>query len=121
MLLFGAQARFERTIVAFNECVSIGVGGGEVDLSCVDLFGNTGGDWVEEIADQYGVEGNFSLDPLFCGPTEGDFTLRADSPCLPGNHPNGDDCRLIGALDEGCSPPTPVLTTTWGALRAGYR
>ena len=34
--------------------------------------------------------------------TSGDFTLEACSPCLPGNHPDGDACGPIGALDEGC-------------------
>jgi hypothetical protein len=30
--------------------------------------GNGGGDWVGGIADQHGVRGNISADPLFCDP-----------------------------------------------------
>lgn len=53
-------------------------------------------------------------DPLFCGPAdcesapslEGDYTLDAASPCLPGNNPIGP--FLIGALGEGCDVFTSV-------------
>ncbi len=72
------------------------------DLACCDIYGNAGGDWIGIIAGQEGVDGNFSAHPLLCDPRGGDFTLAANSPCLPGNHPNGDDCGLIGALGEGC-------------------
>jgi hypothetical protein len=40
-------------------------------------------------------------DPMFCDPDQGDYTLRADSPCLPANSPCGD---LIGASARGCEP-----------------
>ncbi|RPJ45556.1 MAG: hypothetical protein EHM19_05240, partial [Candidatus Latescibacterota bacterium] len=64
-------------------------------LSCVDVYGNAGGDYVGCIREQYGVNGNFSADPLFCDAPLGDFTLAATSPCLPGHHPDGDDCDLV--------------------------
>ena len=38
-----------------------------------------------------------SADLLFCDAENGDYTLDACSPCLPGNHPDGVDCGLIGA------------------------
>ncbi|MDM7915677.1 MAG: nitrous oxide reductase family maturation protein NosD [Candidatus Eisenbacteria bacterium] len=47
--------------------------------------------------------GNFWEDPLFCDAEGGDYRLDALSPCLPGNHPDGDDCGLIGAYGMGCS------------------
>ena len=53
-------------------------------------------------------------------PEGGDYTLNASSPCLPGNHPDGVDCGLIGALGEGCGA-VPVKEKTWGRIRAGYR
>ena len=67
-------------------------------FSCCDVHGNAGGDWVGCIADQDGINGNFSADPLCCNDEGGDFTLRSDSPCLPGRHPDGEDCGLGGEL-----------------------
>jgi len=84
-------------------------------LACCDIFGNQGGDWVECIVDQYGVNGNISLDPLFCSPDRDDFRLSSNSPCL---NPNG--CGQVGALGVGCSPPA-VEATTWGRIKGMYR
>jgi predicted outer membrane repeat protein len=64
--------------------------------------------------------GNFSADPLFCDLSGADYTLDADSPCLPGQHPDGADCGLIGALGEGCGESTPVREATWGSLKDRY-
>ncbi|MBD3162181.1 MAG: hypothetical protein GF346_07700 [Candidatus Eisenbacteria bacterium] len=56
-------------------------------------------------------QGNIFVDPLFCDPgpcdeaptLAGDFTLSSDSPCLPGNHPDGfQECGLVGSLPVGC-------------------
>jgi predicted outer membrane repeat protein len=93
---------------------------GSVTLSCCDIFGNPGGDWVGCIADQLGVDDNFCEDPLLCRDDNLDdpYTLHGDSPCLPANSPCGD---LVGALDQGCEPTTPVVPATWGAIKAMYR
>jgi hypothetical protein len=61
---------------------------------------------------------NFSADPLFCG--VGNYYLRADSPCAPGNHPDGFDCGLIGPLPVGCGT-VRVEEKTWGAVKALYK
>jgi len=61
---------------------------------------------------------NFDSDPLFCGLSN--YYLRNDSPCAPGNHPDGLDCGLIGPLPVGCGP-VHVETKTWGAVKALYR
>jgi hypothetical protein len=115
-------------------------------ISCCDFFGNAGGDWIGcGIEGQHGINGNFSADPLFCGPMDGStpmivsdasaLTLHADSPCLPGNHPDGEDCGLIGAYGQGCGvavfgniaqpmpriDPASVETATWGRIKSGYR
>jgi len=74
-------------------------------IECTDIFGNAGGDWVGGIDDQYGLNGNICLDPMFCNPGAGDFTLSEGSPCLPEYNP---DCGLIGAHPWGCSHPSPV-------------
>jgi len=62
--------------------------------------------------------GNFSADPQFCG--VGNYYLQNDSPCAPGNHPDGFDCGVIGPLPVGCGPVS-VQTKTWGAVKALYR
>jgi hypothetical protein len=69
-------------------------------LTCCDVYGNQGGDWIGCIADQYGTAGNISADPLFCDPVAGDHGLVSpDSPCLPENNECG---VLIGAHGLGC-------------------
>ena len=69
-----------------------------VVLSCCNIYGNGGGDWVDQIAGQANINGNFSADPLFCDTAVGDFGLSVFSPCLPQNNSCG---ALIGALDLG--------------------
>ncbi|HYW68967.1 MAG TPA: right-handed parallel beta-helix repeat-containing protein, partial [bacterium] len=85
-------------------------------LSCCNLFGNAGGDWVECIEDQSEISGNMSADPLFCDRPGGDFTIDAGSPCAA---PNSGGCGLVGALDVGCD--SPVEPTSWGGIKAMYR
>jgi len=68
-------------------------------FTCSNMYGNTTGDWSGNISDFYSTDGNISVDPRFCDPESGDYTLRAYSPLLPGNN----DCgELIGATDLGC-------------------
>lgn len=80
----------------------------DATLSCNDVFAN--GD-----EDYWGTEpgpGDFSADPRFCAALSGAsapdpvrldaFDLRADSPCLPGQHPDGSPCERIGARPGGC-------------------
>jgi hypothetical protein len=52
--------------------------------------------------DQTGINGNFSADAVFCDRGNFDYSLSSNSPCAPGNHPNGASCGLIGALNVGC-------------------
>jgi hypothetical protein len=65
-------------------------------------------------------EGDFQEDPLFCDPVLGDFSLRSDSPCLPGNHPQGWDCGLVGAFTEGCVA-SAVVPATWTLIKSHFR
>ena len=90
-----------------------------MQLSCCDIFGNAGGDYVGCIEDQAGESGNISLDPLFCGPEIGDFTLSSASPCTPFSEPNP-ECDQIGALPVGCGP-TPTERVSWGAIKGIFR
>lgn len=95
--------------------------GGKPALSCCDIYGNTGGDWVGTIADQLDLSGNFSRNPLFCGAGENPLLLAANSPCLPGAHPAGATCDLIGARGAGCGSlsyaPTRVCLVPGGLRR----
>jgi len=61
---------------------------------------------------------NMFDDPLLCGYPGGDYTLCADSPCLPGvTWP-----QLVGAYPQGCPAcGSPVEPTTWGVIKARYR
>ncbi len=78
--------------------------GEEPVLVCCDLYGNADGDWVGPIADQYGINGNISEDPLFCDPESDDYHLDEDSPCAPAQQPV---CGLIGAFGAGCYSGIP--------------
>lgn len=122
------SAHVNRCIIAF------GVGGSgyyqyyyypeTYPMRCTDIYGNEGGDWVDGLADRLGVDGNISACPSFClaDVEPYDFRLCDGSPCLPGNHPDGYDCGLIGALGEGCvCGPTSSKPSTWGAIKALYR
>jgi len=79
-----------------------------ISISCCNVYANTGGNY-KEIADPTGTDGNISEDPLFCDPSGGNFSLRSYSPCIPGAHPDGYDCGLIGASGWGCASDNPYL------------
>lgn len=107
----------ENSILSFGLQGSgaIGMYGGTLQFECSDIFGNAGGDWIGAIADQLGVNGNISADPLFCDPDMGDFSLRSDSPCAPDNN----DCGvLMGAWPVGCS--TSAESATWSEVKTLY-
>jgi len=101
---------------------SLSGGGAHVDVTstltfgCTDMHGNAGGDWVGAFAAQLGTNGNLSADPLFCSPGSGNFFLHEGSPCTPGNHPDGDDCGIIGLLGAGCGT-VGIEHQTWGVIK----
>jgi hypothetical protein len=137
--------RLQNSVIAFSEDGEAVYGGSVPALVfCCDIYGNEGGDWIGCISDHFGINGNFSADPLICGwferyvpmfdPTGLRVTLHSDSPCLPGNHPDGNTCGLIGAYELGCghshtvarmsneeADGSAVEETTWGMIKAGYR
>jgi predicted outer membrane repeat protein len=118
---WGGSPTFTQVIIAFGYYGEIDAvvceGSAHPTFLCCDIYGNSGGDWVGCIADQYGLNGNISADPFFCSPGVGDFTLAAASPCAPANNSCG---VLIGALDVDCNP-TPVEGRSWGAIKAMFR
>jgi predicted outer membrane repeat protein len=101
----GALVTAQQSIIAFSpqgESVAE-IEENTLTLICCDIFGNIDGDWVDCVSDQYGSSGNFTADPMFCALESNDLTLHADSPCLPGNHPQGEGCGLIGTYAVGCA------------------
>jgi hypothetical protein len=109
----------DNTIISFSiqGCAVLCDENSTVALTCCDLYDNEDGDWIGRIANQYGINGNISEDPLFCDIAGGDFTIDAASPCAPA-HSSG--CGLIGALPVGCGT-TAVESATWGSIKASFR
>jgi Right handed beta helix region len=99
----------ERCIVAFNDCPAFSCQfGGIPTIQCCDVFGNRDDSLC-------GLDGgsNLSLDPLFCAPGEGVYTIADVSRCAPAHSPG--NCGLIGAFDPSCV--TAVLESTWGTIK----
>ena len=94
---------FENTIIAFcsgSEAVMSADTEITHTFTCSDVYGNSHGDWVGVIADQAGINGNFSLDPLFCDTASSNYHISSASPCAPTHNSCG---VLIGALGMGCA------------------
>jgi parallel beta-helix repeat protein len=71
--------------------------------------------------DQTGLNGNMAVDPEYCGIDDsGNYFLQADSPCAPGNHPDGYDCGLIGAYEINCGM-VKATQKSWGGIKSLYR
>jgi hypothetical protein len=103
-LVHRSVVSLDNTIIAFgNQGAAIYVegGGAEAILGCCDIYGNAGGDWTGSIAGQLGTNGNFSADPCFCDPGNGDLHLWDYSPCAPFTPPH-EECDLIGAWPVAC-------------------
>ncbi|MGB7062130.1 MAG: right-handed parallel beta-helix repeat-containing protein, partial [Candidatus Zixiibacteriota bacterium] len=70
-----------------------------------DVFGQNN-NYVGDMGDQTGIEGNISADPLFENPSAGDYHLTLGSPCIDAGDPPGVD---MGAFE---SPQDPNFTIT---------
>jgi hypothetical protein len=104
----GPQITMDNCIIAFSidgEAIHLDQSDDPVSatLACCDLYGNEGGDWIGDIAAQYGINGNISEDPLFCGGCSGNYYLAGCSPCL--HQP----CGPMGAYGRGCFGPAPNI------------
>jgi len=96
----GGAVTLQNCILAGNNSAVIHfIGDDTAQLSGCDIHGNSGGDWVGDLAGQEGIGGNFSADPLFCAVGWDNFTLALDSPCSPTNNP---EVGLVGAYQVGC-------------------
>jgi hypothetical protein len=102
-----ASVAVENTIIASGTsgAAVACVVGSAVLLSCSDLYGNSGGDYVGCVSGELGVSGNISEDPLFCNAEGGDFKLGSNSPCAADSSTG---CGLMGAFGVGCTPTAVV-------------
>ena len=103
LLSDASVTEIRNTILAHNTGSTVVLQEGDPPLFyCSDIYWNSQGNWTGCIAGQYGLEGNFSDDPLFCGdayPSD-PYGLSGDSPCAPANNPT---CGLVGALSVLCA------------------
>ncbi len=89
-------------------------------IQCNDVISQIGTPYAGDCSDQTGVNGNFSLDPQFCGiEGSGNYYLQSDSPCAPGNHPDGSECGLVGARPVFCQE-VDVKQESWGKIKARF-
>ncbi len=112
-----ANVTLENTIVAFSSRGAAIASPSEppfpsVELRCCDIYENAGGDWVGQIADQRGINGNVWGDPGFCDTLNGNFAIQATSPCMPDEMLA---CGLIGAHGDSCSGEMWVVDPQGGA------
>ena len=97
----GSDVPMENCIIAFHNGTGQTVFGisSTPTLTCCDVYGNEGGDYIGCLEGQLGINGNISEDPMFCEPTADNYTIDEDSFCAP-EHSGG--CELIGALPVDC-------------------
>lgn len=116
---YDSETNMTDTIIAFNQGQAVYVDWEghfrNALIICCDFYGNSLGDWTDGIADHYGIDGNFSADPLFCHVSVDDLSLCEISPCATGS------CGLLGALGVGCSCGVATEPTSWGAIKSMYR
>jgi hypothetical protein len=89
-----------------------------LDVSCSDLFENSGADVSGSCAPAAGAN-LLAVDPYLCDLTGRNFGLCANSPLL-----SPPSCAAYwGAVDQACAAcsPTPAAVATWGRLKALYR
>lgn len=102
-----------------NNIVAGSFGTGTIEEFQVDVSSSCNVFWSNEngIGDFF-VPGptDREVDPRFCNELAEDFTLNADSPCLP---PNSFGCGLIGAYPQGCGTVS-VEDTSWGLIKSKY-
>ena len=90
-----------------------GIDGGTNTTHCV-IFGNADGDSLQGT-----YHDNLFIDPLLCDIDAADFTLCANSPCLPGNNSWSEP---VGAYGQGCADcDAPVEAVAWSKLKSMFR
>ncbi|MBU1317934.1 MAG: hypothetical protein KKH67_01935 [candidate division Zixibacteria bacterium] len=98
--LSSSKPTLEYCIIAFGNGIPVVANDlTRPEVVCCDVYGNIGGDYAGSLIGQETLNGNFSLDPLFCDPDEHNFRLEFESPCTEANS----GCGIhVGAFDAGC-------------------
>jgi len=108
---YNAEPHITASIISFQEGTGISVEGDLVPMiTCSDIFGNSQGDWVGNIATQLAETDNLAVDPLFCdSATRGseNLVLAAGSPCGAADLA----CGTIGAWPMGCDGVATLIST----------
>ena len=103
----GSNPTFTNSILWNSMTDEIHINSGSVTASYSDVIGGWTG------------QGNINTEPLFCDPSNGDYYLAQNSPCI-GTGENGSN---IGAYGAGCDPiltiASEVLPETY-ALHQNY-
>lgn len=111
----------EHNIIVYNTSSQ----GGGVDsstpdscivFSCNDVWSNST-NYYGQIADRTGIDGNISVDPMFCGEYgTGNYYLQSGSPCTEMNV--SDICNAIrmGFYPIGCS--VAAEKSSWGKIKS---
>lgn len=112
----GAQALIERCVISNNRGFGIDCrAGGTADVRCSDVFGHSSGNY-RGCPDPTGMQGNLSVNPLFCAPDDLNFHLAANSPARTAT------CGPMGAFtDQSCgafSPPAWQRSPAASTVRA---
>ncbi len=99
----GDFAGFSHCLISLNQSLGISCSQlGDAVLGNCNVYGNLAGDYVGCLWDAQFERDNISVDPQFCDPANGDYTLSFNSPCAEANTEDG---LRIGALQAACSDP----------------
>jgi len=114
------------TLILSNNIISNNYYGlsGTITLSTTISCNNVYNNYINyDSIDPTGTNGNISVDPQFCAQyplLNGNYYLQSDSPCAPGNHPDGYSCGIIGRYPVGCGA-TAVEKASWGEIKLIYK
>lgn len=109
---FTSQVRFENNIVAGSR--------GGTAITAVPMLGLDGCNvyWDNEFGPGVDLKPKDRVvDPLFCDPSGGDFTVTENSPCV---EPGALGCGQIGNFGVGCGVIS-IRPETWSRVKALYR
>jgi len=112
----GSSGIFQSNIVAGD---TEGVGLKVLDGTCTHTCNIYKSNTLGPVAGDDLQTNEWVIDPLFCAPGLGDFSLCIDSPALPANNP----CGPIGAMGHGCDEcgTVTVETRSWSAVKRRFR
>jgi len=91
-------------------------------FECNNIWSNwpSGTDYGGTIADLIGIDGNMSVDPLFCGVYGSDnYYLQQGSPCAEANVPSCCNGIRIGYYPVNCT--TSIEQSTWGKIKSSMK